>query len=252
MSFCWESFAKCGYSIQKVEDLNSYIELKKIFLASIDEYGSDDVESLHKGSLRLDPGELNTRRLNALSHMNATNKLKENYFQICRKSIEKIFGPDICMQRKINLSIQLPDDDSSLLAMHADTWSGDSPFEVVVWLPLMSARKTASMYIIPSHRYKEFLHRVESKRSLDSDKLFKLVSDLVEFIECPERSYVIFNQCLPHGNVVNKEGITRVSMNCRFKSLFSPFGHKQLGDFFEIAARSPLTRFVFDYSLPKL
>ena len=252
MGFDWGSFAKCGYSIQNVEDLGSYKDIKRIFLGSIDEYESEDIESLHKGSLKLHAGELNNKRISALSHMNATGRLREGYIRICRDSIREIFGPDICIQRKINLSIQLPDDESSLLAMHADTWSGDSPFEVVVWLPLMHARKTASMYIVPAHRYGEFLRRTESKRTIDSDKLFEVVSDLVEFIECPEESYVIFNQCLPHGNVINKEGVTRVSMNCRFKSLFSPFGHKKLGDFFEIASKSPLTCFALDYSLPRL
>ena len=47
------------------------------------------------------------------------------------------------MQNKINLSIQNPNDDSSLLNMHADTWSGDSPFEVVVWLPLVDTYKAS-------------------------------------------------------------------------------------------------------------
>ena len=36
-----------------------------------------------------------------------------------------------------------------LLPTHADTWSGDSPFEVVVWVPLVNCYKTKSMYILP-------------------------------------------------------------------------------------------------------
>ena len=31
------------------------------------------------------------------------------------------------------VSIQLPDDDSSLLPVHTDAWAGNSPFEVVDW-----------------------------------------------------------------------------------------------------------------------
>ena len=53
------------------------------------------------------------------------------------------------MQSRVNLSIQLPEDDSSLLPVHADTWSGDSPFEVVVWLPLVDCFGTKSMYLLP-------------------------------------------------------------------------------------------------------
>ena len=41
-------------------------------------------------------------------------------------------GNELAMQNNINLSIQFPDDVSSLLPLHADTWSGDSPFERTV------------------------------------------------------------------------------------------------------------------------
>ena len=34
------------------------------------------------------------------------------------------------MQKSLNLSIQFPKDDSSLLPIHSDVWSGDSPFEI--------------------------------------------------------------------------------------------------------------------------
>ena len=42
---------------------------------------------------------------------------------------------------------------------------------------------------------------------------------------------MIFNQCLPHGNIVNKETQTRWSLNCRFKSVFSPYRDKKLENF---------------------
>jgi len=35
------------------------------------------------------------------------------------------------------------------LSVHADTWSGDSPYEVVVWLPLVDYYNTKSMYFLP-------------------------------------------------------------------------------------------------------
>ena len=42
--------------------------------------------------------------------------------------IEAIAGNELAMQKKINLSIQLPQDDSSLLAVHSDVWAGDLLF----------------------------------------------------------------------------------------------------------------------------
>ena len=53
------------------------------------------------------------------------------------------------LQKKVNLSIQLPKDDSSLLPVHSDVWQGDSPYELVLWIPLVNCAKTKSMYILP-------------------------------------------------------------------------------------------------------
>ena len=69
--------------------------------------------------------------------------------QIRAYNLETLVGNELAMQLRINLSIQLPCDDSSLLPVHSDVWSGDSPFEVVVWLPLVDCYGTKSMYILP-------------------------------------------------------------------------------------------------------
>ena len=52
------------------------------------------------------------------------------------------------MQTKINLSIQIPNDKTSMLPMHSDIYAGESPFEVVAWLPLTDvASNSMSMFI---------------------------------------------------------------------------------------------------------
>ena len=74
------------------------------------------------------------------------------------------------MQQKINLSIQFPKDASSLLEVHADTWSGNSPFELVVWIPLVNCYKTKSMYILPRYENPSF----EKKYKKNKDKQFHI------------------------------------------------------------------------------
>ena len=64
--------------------------------------------------------------------------------------------------------------------------------------------------------------------------------------------YLIFNQSLPHGNVNNKEKETRISMNCRFKGLYTPYGTKNLGDFFEPIIIKPASIIGMNYKFPKL
>ena len=53
-----------------------------------------------------------------------------------------------------------------------------------------------------------------------------------------------------HGNRINREAETRWSMNCRFKSLFSPYADKRLGEFFEPITIRAATRVGMNHKLP--
>ena len=68
------------------------------------------------------------------------------------------------MQSRLNLSIQFPQDKSSLLPVHSDVWSGDSPFETVVWLPLVDCYKTKSMFILPPKKYNKIKKIISRKK----------------------------------------------------------------------------------------
>ena len=53
---------------------------------------------------------------------------------------------------------------------------------------------------------------------------------------------LIFNQNLIHGNHVNLEKDTRWSMNCRFKSIFTPYSEKAIGEYFEPITLRPASK----------
>ena len=61
---------------------------------------------------------------------------------------------------------------------------------------------------------------------------------------------LIFNQSLPHGNIVNVETETRWSMNCRFKGIFTPYNDNKLGEFFEPITLKPVSKKGMNYKLP--
>ena len=82
-----------------------------------------------------------------------------------RRALEGIVGNELAMQRRINLSVQMPGDDSSVLPVHADVWSGDSPFEVVAWLPLVDCRGTKSMFVLPPQANAWRKRRCQERRS---------------------------------------------------------------------------------------
>ena len=55
---------------------------------------------------------------------------------------------------------------------------------------------------------------------------------------------------MPHGNVINKENETRWTMNCRFKSVFTPYKDKKIGEFYEPITLKPATKRGLNYKFP--
>ena len=156
------------------------------------------------------------------------------------------------MQSRVNLSIQLPKDESSLLPVHSDIWSGDSPFEVVVWIPMVNCYSTKTMYLLKPEKYKKIHKNFSKYIGKSSLEFYKLIKNEVEWIKINFGEVLIFNQALPHGNIINKENETRWSMNCRFKSLYSPYGDKKIGEFFEPITLRAASKIGMQYHLPKI
>jgi sporadic carbohydrate cluster 2OG-Fe(II) oxygenase len=173
------------------------------------------------------------------------------YFRLAKPYLEAIVGNELAMQQRINLSIQMPNDLSSLLSVHADTWSGDSPFEVVVWLPLVDCFGTKAMYLLPPVESAKFSDQFSQRGGSSSETIFDSIKNEVKWIEVKSGEVMLFDQSLPHGNRVNEESETRWSMNCRFKGVFTPYGDKKLGEFFEPITLRPASRRGMNYSLPK-
>ena len=111
----------------------------------------------------------------------------------------------------------MPEDSSSVLSAHTDCSSGDSPFEVVLWLPLTDAFDTNSMFICSKEKSLDFYSSIKLNQPEDINPHSK------DFVTVPFGSYIIFPPSLVHGNVVNKTNHTRISLNIRFKSVFSPY-----------------------------
>ena len=164
--------------------------------------------------------------------------------------LDELVGNELVMQIRINLSIQLPDDSSSLLPIHGDTWSGDSPYEIVAWVPLVDCFKSKAMYILPADKYHHFSDNFSTIAGKTSDEWFNSVSPFVKFLKVDFGQVLLFNQTLPHGNRVNSENETRWSMNCRFKGIFTPYGDKRLGEFFEPITLKPVSSCGMSYKLP--
>jgi sporadic carbohydrate cluster 2OG-Fe(II) oxygenase len=204
------------------------------------------LDEIHR---HVNAAKLNDFRLKIFESMNKETWLREAYFSVARNALESLVGNELVMQRRVNLSIQLPDDDSSLLPIHSDVWSGDSPYEVVLWIPYSDCYGTKAMYFTKAD-IDAATAPVMSKYK-DAEALYQAVAKDSPFMELKYGEVLIFTQNIMHGNRVNVEKETRWSSNCRFKSALSPYADKKLGEFFEPITMRPTTRLGLRYGLPK-
>ena len=229
-----KEFETKGYIIKDIEDKLSLKKIQYFFMNEIkknlkikkDYSNLSLLNNIHKF---IKPKNLNEFRLKIINAMKSNKDFRKLYYLTSKYYLETLIGNELAMQQRVNLSIQMPNDVSSLLPVHSDVWSGDSPFEIVVWLPLVDCYKTKTMYILPPKKNK----KINLSESKSSKNIFEKIKKDVVWPEVKFGQVLIFNQMLAHGNVVNLEKETRWSMNCRFKSIFTPYGDKKLGEFFE-------------------
>ena len=246
-----KNFLKNGYIISKVENLSSlnYLSslINSVVKKKIKKKTFLDLNKIHE-EISLD--QLNNFRLSIISKINKSKLARYHYFNIARDALYTLAGNELMMQKNINLSIQFPNDNSSLLPIHSDVWSGDSPYEINLWVPLVNCYKTKSMYILEQKNYLNFKKNMKNKNYSSSEDIFKLVSNKIKWLNVHYGKFLIFNQGLPHGNVVNQEKETRWSMNCRFKGFFSPYGDKKIGEFFTPITTRAMTEIGINFEYP--
>jgi sporadic carbohydrate cluster 2OG-Fe(II) oxygenase len=253
----FKKFLKQGYIIEKTNYVsklnllqNFIVEQSSLLLnKNVTKDNNHWLNNIHD---LINPNKLNQFRLSLINAINNNKVFREIYYNVSKRLLNMIVGNELAMQKRVNLSIQLPEDDSSLLPVHADTWSGDSPFEAVVWIPLVDCYKTKTMYLLPPEKALGLHKDFKNISNENNGKLYDYIKDDVIWLELKYGEILIFNQSLPHGNVVNKEIETRWSLNCRFKSIFTPYNDKKIGEFFEPITLKPLSKLAMNYKLPLL
>ena len=240
-------FTEQGFIIREVANKEALNKIQKFAIDMLSRKGGNSLDNAHKA---ISINNLNDFRLEVINEINSQTWLREAYYQIAKPYLEILVGNELAMQSRVNLSIQLPGDDSSLLPVHADTWSGDSPFEVVVWLPLVDCFNTKSMYLLKPKVAENISDSFKLHSEGDSEELFNTIKNDVDWIKINFGEVLVFNQTCPHGNRVNKENETRWSMNCRFKGLFTPYKDKKIGEFFEPITLRPVSKIAMNYNLP--
>ncbi len=252
-----EEFLKDGYVIKPTADKEALDWIRSQFVRLVGEILGQEIEDTPENVLnfihqKVPVPELNAFRVKIIRAFNAVEGFREMYFRVAKPYLETLVGNELAMQLRVNLSIQFPNDDSSLLPVHADVWNGDSPFEVVVWLPIVNCYGTKAMYILSPEKTAELTSDFTKRAGQNSEELYISIKKDVKWLEVKYGEVLIFDQAQPHGNIINVEKETRWSMNCRFKGVFTPYGDKKLGEYFEPITLRAITKLGMAYQLPKL
>lgn len=252
-----KNFLDNGYIINNSENNDGLLKIRHAVVRIACDYlkishSSDEEGFLNNLHKNISLEELNNLRLNVFNNLNKLSWVRQTYFSLARNSLELLVGNELAMQKMINLSIQLPGDDSSLLPLHADVWSGDSPFEVVVWVPLVDCYKTKSMFFLHPDKNEKVIKKISNSKTKSVDTVYKSIESDLTWLNVSFGDILIFSQNFIHGNHINLESETRWSLNCRLKSLFSPYAEKKLGEFFEPLIIKPATHLGMNYEFPKV
>ena len=106
------------------------------------------------------------------------------------------------------------------------------------------------MFILPMEKSRVIHSELYTFSGKSSDELFDAIKDDVIFPEVKYGEVMLFTQTAIHGNRVNEEDETRWSFNCRFKSLFSPYADKKLGEFFRPVSIKTATKIGLEFKAP--
>lgn len=250
-----DEFARTGYIIAPAEDRVALDRIRRTVAEAAASFlgiamPADETAFLDGIGTQLDTEKLNGLRLRVIEVLTTASWFREAYFRTARKLLEIIVGNELAMQRGMGFAIQLPGDESSLLPLHSDVWSEDSPFEVVLWIPLVDCFRTKSMFVLPLESDARWRDRMHEFSNASVEAFTKAAENDLRFLDIPYGHVLVFTHTMMHGNRVNAESTARWSFNIRFKGLFTPYSDKQLGDFFEPITLRTATRIGMTYKLP--
>ncbi|MBT7610064.1 MAG: 2OG-Fe(II) oxygenase [Bacteriovoracaceae bacterium] len=204
-----------------------------------------DINQIHE---QISNQDLNKQRIKLIQSFNKIDNLKKRIIDSAKDQIDSLIGNELAIQKNINLNIQIPHDESSHLPVHSDVWAGNSPFELVLWIPFCDVYKSKSLFLLPKEKSLQYSQLIANDPKYSIDNIANKEKGSLIWPELKEGQAILFSHSLLHGNQINEENETRLSMNLRLKSLFTPYSTKGLGEFFEVYNMKPVNEIGLELS----
>lgn len=230
-------FSKKGFVKIRLEKntLKYYLKLKKnIEVKFKKEFKKKSFEKFHEA---VSISRINDVRIKMIQFINKQNSLKKDIYKSIQPFLDNSLGPDIIVQKDVNMAIQMPND-YNRPPFHKDT-PHSSNHELVIWVPLVNCYKTMCMHMFDKKYKEKAMHLFHGKKKDRYDKFAEKYGSLID-VKFGEA--IIFSADNFHYINVNKTKDTRWSLNIRFKNLFTPYGERNVLDYFEIIKMSCITK----------
>jgi len=177
--------------------------------------------------------DVNDLRLSIFHHLNQCYNWRRAIADSIGPILVKHLGPDVYIQKNINISVQLPGDPTSVLSMHSDCMSGDSPFQLNIWIPVTRAYGSNSMFLIERDtslhlicQQLDLFSETSSASKMRMDQVIYDSNNIIDtkkyYVEAQPGDFLIFNPAVLHGNELNTTATTRVSLNVRITNIGAP------------------------------
>ena len=242
-------FVEKGYDIISADNPSELTQLRdKIFAKAKELAGveSDDPEGFLNNFHRLElrGPELNKLRMELIGYCTEHLDVGKTIFDAYSKTLTELLGPDILVQKTANMVIQQPGDPDRV-PTHRDA-PLNSPFEIVVWVPLVDVYDTKGMYVLDRAKTEVGLDMQRNSESGYQD-LSRFAEQEGDVLDMPFGHALFFWPGLVHAVDINVEQETRWALNIRYKNLFAPTGAKGQIEFFDVLKLSPLARLALEY-----
>lgn len=250
-----QSFLEDGFCIVSVDDVRHLESVRRYLVESLRQCmpggdGLDDDSYLNRFHTFCDRSKLNDVRVKIHQMLGSSSEFKGLVYDSIKRHLQGLIGTEVAMQRQVNFVIQVPNNPHGLLYLHTDSWAGCSPYEVILWLPLVQVAGTKSMFVCPKKRSAEHLRAVKAGSIKESAaELMERARPDLQALSMKFGEALLFSPILLHGAEDNTTDETRFVLNVRFKSLFSPYGTKALGETFMPLQYLPATQVGLEYEI---
>ena len=170
-----------------------------------------------------------------------------------------LVGKDLHIQSVPYLRISRPNIEGDNIGLHRDTWYGDSPYELSVWIPLTDTDAGNALLVAPgSHVWPEEdleerakqADKGSAKHSLGFMYAPKGLGRTVDLIPLKVKvgQMIVFSLSLLHGQEINRSTRTRVSMDVRVANSLAPIKwERSKENYYQPLSVSPLREQALKY-----